>query len=243
MSETGRSSDSGLPPPPPSRHVPVASWRESILPLQRRDRPGLSPGSLTVLRFGADPTMPSCAGTLASSPGLPVLVWCGVIFWFSSVPHLSTGLGTWDLVLRKRAHLAEYAILMMLLLRARIPVWLAFLLGVLYASSDEWHQTFVGGTRGSAARRPHRFGRAADRPLGVSHGLPATSRELTMTGYDASRPPRVVRSQGWNVMRCPTGSSTRCSSDSTGSRPSSSGSTGLPSRPTGLRSSHASFGA
>ena len=79
---------------------------------------------------------------------LAVLVWCGVIFWFSSIPHLSTHLGTWDLILRKGAHLTEYAILMILLLRTRIPVWLALLLGVLYASSDEWHQTFVEGREG-----------------------------------------------------------------------------------------------
>jgi alpha-mannosidase len=34
-----------------------------------------------------------------------------VIFAFSSVPSLSSGLGTWDLILRKIAHLSEYAIL------------------------------------------------------------------------------------------------------------------------------------
>ena len=32
-----------------------------------------------------------------------------IIFAFSSVPSLGTGLGTWDLVLRKLAHLTEYA--------------------------------------------------------------------------------------------------------------------------------------
>ena len=79
---------------------------------------------------------------------LAVLVWCGVIFWFSSIPHLSTGLGVWDLILRKGAHLTEYAILMILLLRTRIPAKLAFVLGVLYASSDEWHQTYVAGREG-----------------------------------------------------------------------------------------------
>ena len=42
---------------------------------------------------------------------LPVAAWATVIFAFSSVPHLSSGLGTWDLVLRKCAHMAEYAIL------------------------------------------------------------------------------------------------------------------------------------
>jgi len=79
---------------------------------------------------------------------IAVLAWCGVIFWFSSIPSLSTGLGFWDLLLRKAAHMTEYAILMILLLRTRIPVWLALALGVLYASSDEWHQTHVEGRAG-----------------------------------------------------------------------------------------------
>jgi VanZ family protein len=79
---------------------------------------------------------------------LAVVAWCGVIFWLSSVPSLSSGLGAWDLVLRKGAHLTEYAILMVLLLRTRIRPQLALVLGVLYASSDEWHQTFVEGREG-----------------------------------------------------------------------------------------------
>ena len=37
---------------------------------------------------------------------LPVLVWAAVIFTFSSIPDLGTGLGGWDLVLRKLAHVA-----------------------------------------------------------------------------------------------------------------------------------------
>jgi VanZ family protein len=77
-----------------------------------------------------------------------VLAWCGVIFWFSSIPSLGTGLGFWDLLLRKAAHMTEYAILMLLLLRTQIPVWLALTLGVLYATSDEWHQTYVEGRAG-----------------------------------------------------------------------------------------------
>ena len=49
---------------------------------------------------------------------LPVVLWAAVIFTFSSIPSLSTGLGTWDTVLRKGAHVTEYAILGALLLRA-----------------------------------------------------------------------------------------------------------------------------
>ena len=80
---------------------------------------------------------------------LPVLVWAAVIFVFSSIPDLGTGLGGWDLVLRKLAHTAEYAILGALLVRATARAWPAFGLGVLYAASDEIHQTFVLGRHGS----------------------------------------------------------------------------------------------
>lgn len=80
---------------------------------------------------------------------LPVLVWAGLIFALSSVPDLGTGLGGWDLVLRKIAHTAEYAILGALLVRATGRAGLAFALGTLYAISDEIHQSFVPGRLGS----------------------------------------------------------------------------------------------
>ena len=80
---------------------------------------------------------------------LPVLVWAAVIFAFSSVPSLGTGLGGWDLVLRKLAHAAEYAVLGGLLVRALGRPLPAFALGVLYAASDEVHQHFVSGRVGS----------------------------------------------------------------------------------------------
>ena len=80
---------------------------------------------------------------------LPVVAWATLIFAFSSVPDLGTGLGGWDLVLRKIAHTAEYAVLGALLVRATGHAWLAFALGVLYAMSDEVHQTFVAGRHGS----------------------------------------------------------------------------------------------
>ena len=49
---------------------------------------------------------------------LPVALWACLIFGLSAIPDLGTGLGTWDLVLRKVAHFCEYAILGALLLRA-----------------------------------------------------------------------------------------------------------------------------
>jgi VanZ family protein len=80
---------------------------------------------------------------------LPVVGWAALIFGLSSVPDLGTGLGGWDLVLRKIAHAAEYAVLGALLLRATGRTGLAFALGALYAVSDEIHQSFVPGRLGS----------------------------------------------------------------------------------------------
>ena len=84
-----------------------------------------------------------------ASRWLPVLVWAGVIFAFSSIPSLNSGLGTWDFVLRKGAHMTEYAILAVLLVRATGSYRWAFVLAVAYAGSDEFHQTFVRGRHGS----------------------------------------------------------------------------------------------
>ena len=76
---------------------------------------------------------------------MPVVLWAGLIFAFSSVPSLGTGLGTWDLALRKLAHLTEYAVLGALLARAVGRPAVAIVLGALYATSDEIHQHFVRG--------------------------------------------------------------------------------------------------
>jgi VanZ family protein len=80
---------------------------------------------------------------------LPVIAWAAVIFAFSSIPSLGTGLGTWDLVLRKLAHAGEYAVLGALLVRALRRPLPAFAVAVLYAISDEVHQTFVPGREGT----------------------------------------------------------------------------------------------
>jgi len=80
---------------------------------------------------------------------LPVVLWAGVIFALSSIPHLGTDLGTWDLVLRKCAHVTEYAVLAFLLARALDREAPALALAVLYAASDEFHQSFVRGRHAS----------------------------------------------------------------------------------------------
>ena len=80
---------------------------------------------------------------------LPVVLWAALIFALSSVANLGTGLGGWDLVLRKLAHAAEFAVLGALLLRALGAELPAFAAGVAYAISDEVHQHFVPGRRGA----------------------------------------------------------------------------------------------
>jgi VanZ family protein len=113
---------------------------------------------------------------------LPVLVWVGVIFLGStdpmSVEHTSRfivpflrwlkpdisaeTLASIHFILRKCAHVAEYAVLGLLLLRAAtlmtnfkrsIPIRYLSLLGVclLVAATDEFHQTFVA-SRGASVR-------------------------------------------------------------------------------------------
>ena len=77
-----------------------------------------------------------------------VLAWASLIFALSGTPRLDTGLGTWDLILRKAAHVSAYAVLGLLLARVLPPI-AAWLAGVVYAASDELHQHFVPGRHGA----------------------------------------------------------------------------------------------
>jgi VanZ family protein len=79
----------------------------------------------------------------------PVVAWAAVIFALSSLSDLGTGLGTWDIVLRKIGHAAEFALLGALLARALGDGRVAFALGVAYAVTDEIHQHFVPGRVGA----------------------------------------------------------------------------------------------
>lgn len=105
-----------------------------------------------------------------------VLIWMSIIFVFSSQDgsesteksklviyifnyiglDLNSILGDMaDFVVRKGAHMTEYFILIMLIKRTLRDKYtlnkslsFAFLLTILYASSDEYHQTFVPGRCG-----------------------------------------------------------------------------------------------
>ena len=92
---------------------------------------------------------PAMALSRRFSVWAPVLLWAAVIFALSSIPSLGTGLGVWDTILRKGAHMTEYAILAVLLVRALGRDVPAFVLGLAYAATDEVHQYFVRGRHAS----------------------------------------------------------------------------------------------
>ena len=82
---------------------------------------------------------------------VPPLAVMTLIFALSATPDLSSGLGAWDLVLRKVAHIVIFGLLWLTLARAgrwRRPVPAA-VVAFLYAISDEVHQSFVDGRHGS----------------------------------------------------------------------------------------------
>ena len=98
---------------------------------------------------------------LFSSPlviWLSPLVWMALIFVVSGTPREEIPqYGRWDVWIKKGGHVAAYAMLTLLWLRAlqsRLPagtaVGLALGIALLYAISDEYHQTFVPGRNGTA---------------------------------------------------------------------------------------------
>jgi VanZ family protein len=87
---------------------------------------------------------------------LPPLALMALIFALSAQPNLSSGLGLLDHVGRKLVHMAEFGLLCALWWRALRTVApgpralaAAWTVAVLYAVSDEWHQSFVTGRTGS----------------------------------------------------------------------------------------------
>lgn len=92
---------------------------------------------------------------------LPAILWAGFIFYLSSLPGLKSNLPwPYDFILRKIAHILEFAVLFLLLIRAfdkghtistkKALLW-AFILTIFYAISDELHQSFVADRIASPA--------------------------------------------------------------------------------------------
>ncbi|CAB4874756.1 unannotated protein [freshwater metagenome] len=95
---------------------------------------------------------------MARSRSLPGLLWrfgppvlvMGVIFALSAQPDLNSGLGVADAIGRKLVHMASYALLFLLWMRALNGRCLpAALIAVAYAVTDELHQGFVPGRHGT----------------------------------------------------------------------------------------------
>ena len=112
-----------------------------------------------------------------------------LIFVVSAQPTLPSAPGRWDLPLKKTMHAVAYGILTWLYLRAFRGHWrddarvrlASVVLALVYAVSDEYHQTFVPGRSGSWVdvvidgvgiagatlwdwRRRHRLGSGTPRP-------------------------------------------------------------------------------
>lgn len=104
---------------------------------------------------------------------LKVLAWCGLIFCFTASPlftgentanwireildkfhlghsaHIEGGFFSFNFIIRKATHLTAFGILAILFYQALRP-WryakpFAWLFTVIYAASDEWHQSFQPG--------------------------------------------------------------------------------------------------
>jgi len=77
-----------------------------------------------------------------------------VIFGFSSIPSQEIpNFGLWDLIIKKGAHMLGYGLLALAfwygLCFDEDRWWLPLLLAVLYAITDEVHQSFVPGRNAS----------------------------------------------------------------------------------------------
>jgi VanZ family protein len=84
----------------------------------------------------------------------PVFVWALVIFAFSARPTTSVSEIHWkDFIVKKTAHVVEFAILAILIYRALINSgvskkkagYYSIFLSVVYGFSDEFHQSFTPG--------------------------------------------------------------------------------------------------
>ena len=85
-----------------------------------------------------------------ASTWLPPILWMAIIFAFSA-QHGGGHLPTAEIIVRKLGHVTGYFVLTLLLVRAlrrsgvapAVPV--AAAIALVYAASDEWHQSFVPG--------------------------------------------------------------------------------------------------
>jgi hypothetical protein len=102
-----------------------------------------------------DRTSPSASAARLAGLALPPLLLMGLIWFLSSQPDLTTGLGLADLIGRKVVHAITFGLLALLwwrALRERLPAValpVAAAIALAYGAVDEYHQTFVAGRTGS----------------------------------------------------------------------------------------------
>jgi VanZ family protein len=119
-----------------------------------------------------------------------------LIFGLSATPDLNSGLGPWDLWLRKLAHITVYLVLWLTLARAtdwRRPL-VVTVVALLYAVSDELHQTQVTGRHGTPVD-------VAIDAIGMS--LAALAWWLTLRRRGRPGPPWPLRAAGATASRAP----------------------------------------
>ncbi|KKK78478.1 hypothetical protein LCGC14_2843150, partial [marine sediment metagenome] len=88
---------------------------------------------------------------------LPPIAVMGLIYFLSAQTDEEQQRAFWEILLRKLAHVSEYALLTYLWWRALrhldlgrlLPVAAAAVLSLAYAVSDELHQTLVAGRHGT----------------------------------------------------------------------------------------------
>jgi VanZ family protein len=122
---------------------------------------------------------------------LPPLVAMGVIFFLSAQTSEPVDRAWWDVLLRKLAHFTEYAVLTGLWWRAlrglgmRFPLAAAMAISLGYAATDEFHQTFVDGRRGT--------------PVDVlidSAGIAIAATAIAVLGLRAPADPGALAAEG-----------------------------------------------
>jgi VanZ family protein len=84
----------------------------------------------------------------------PALTLMLIIFVFSSQPKNNLpNFQNWDSIIKKSGHVIGYGLLALsyfhMLKYNKKQYWLAWLLAVLYAATDEFHQSFVPGRNSS----------------------------------------------------------------------------------------------
>lgn len=85
---------------------------------------------------------------------LPALLMMAAIFFFSARPSDEMPLSLFERILYKAGHVIGYAMLAISFWRAfdfrNKSRWLPWLLAMLYAMTDEYHQSFVAGRHSTA---------------------------------------------------------------------------------------------